>query len=124
MALTAVETLFLSRVAFDALREHDPSVDRFLAALFDDRLRRVTARLVEALYVPAPKRALRRIADLARQFGRDEIPLTQEDIASLAGTTRPTVNRALGEAEDLGAVALSRGRVRVINEGTLASLLG
>ena len=36
-------------------------------------------------------------------FAGAEIPLTQHDLASLAGTTRPTVNRVLRVAETAGA---------------------
>lgn len=123
VALTPVETLYLSREVFDELRQRFPSVDRFLAGLFDDRLRRVTARLVEALYVPAPKRVLRRIAELGATFGADMvIPLTQEDLASLAGTTRPTVNRVLRQVEQSGALQLERGNLRVLDGDAIARL--
>ena len=43
------------------------------------------------------------------------VPLTQEDLAGLAGTTRPTVNEMPRRMEGLGAVALARGRVEVLD---------
>lgn len=123
VALSATETLYLSRADFDAVRSTDPSVDRFLAGLFNDRLRRTSARLLEALYVPTPQRVLRRVAEVAETFGTDGvIPLTQEDVATLAGTTRPTVNRALRKAEEAGAVQLSRGRIRIVDVPALTRL--
>ena len=42
-------------------------------------------------------------------------PLTQEDIAAMAGTSRATVNRVLREEEKLGSVALARGRTTVLD---------
>jgi CRP/FNR family transcriptional regulator, cyclic AMP receptor protein len=123
VALAAVETLYLSRADFEAVRTTDPSVDRFLAGLFEERLRRTSARLLEALYVPTPQRVLRRVADVAATFGADGvIPLTQEDVATLAGTTRPTVNRALRKAEEAGAVSLTRGRIRIVDVAALGRL--
>ena len=125
VALTPVETLYLSREIFDDLRRRHPSVDRFLATLFDDRMRRQSTLLIEALHVPAPKRVMRRIAALAEQFAPESdgtIPLTQEDLASLAGTTRPTVNRVLREAEDAGAVRVTRGRLQVVDNEVLFQL--
>jgi CRP-like cAMP-binding protein len=123
VSLTPVETLYLSREIFDDLRRHHPSVDRFLAALFNDRLQRVSARLVEALYVPAPDRVLRRIAELADTFGPEgTISLTQEDLASLAGTTRPTVNRVVRQAEKAGAVRATRGNLCVVDRELLTRL--
>jgi CRP-like cAMP-binding protein len=123
VTLTAVESLYFSREVFDGLRRRHPSTDRFLATLFDDRLRRVSARLVEALYVPAPTRVMRRIAELAETFGTEAaIPLTQEDLASLAGTTRPTVNRAIRLAEESGAVRATRGHLHVLDTEIVARL--
>ena len=123
VALGTVDTLFVARVVFDELRERDAALERFLTTLLDTRLRRVTDRLVEALYTPAPRRVLRRGAELAQRFGDgNSIPLTQDDVASMAGTTRPTVNRTLRQAEAAGAIALTRGSIWVIDAEVLANL--
>jgi CRP/FNR family cyclic AMP-dependent transcriptional regulator len=120
-----VGTHYLSREVFDYLRRQHPSVDRFLASLFDERLRRASARLVEALYVPAPQRVMRRVAALAEMFDPDGvIPLTQEDLASLAGTTRPTVNRVLRQAEQVGAIRLSRSSIQILDAVAVSALAG
>jgi len=121
-ALTAVESLYLGRDAFDDLRARHPSVDRFLATLLEDRLRRVSERLTEALYVPAPERVLRRLLDAAESLGDRPVPLTQLDLASLAGTTRPTVNRILRSAEHAGAIVLHRGDIEVVDRVLLGRL--
>ena len=39
------------------------------------------------------------------------MPLTQDDLAGLCGTTRPTVNRLLSKLCDRQLVELTRGRV-------------
>jgi CRP/FNR family transcriptional regulator, cyclic AMP receptor protein len=123
ITLTAVETLYLSRETFNELRARHPSVDRYLVALFDERLRRLSARLVEALYVPAPTRVMRRIAEMAETFGDDRaIPLTQEDVANLAGTTRPTVNRVIRQAENAGALRLGRGSLFIVDKDLVTRL--
>ncbi len=122
LALTAVETLYVSRAVFDELRDHQPSVDRFLVVLLDDRLQRLNDRLTEVLFVPADQRVLRRLSELAASFPDSEIPVTQHDLASLAGTTRPTVNRALRAAGSAGALKLGRGRIVVLDTGLLERL--
>jgi CRP-like cAMP-binding protein len=43
------------------------------------------------------------------------VPFTQEDLAGLAGTTRPTVNRTLRQAELAGLLVLKRGRVEFLD---------
>jgi CRP/FNR family transcriptional regulator, cyclic AMP receptor protein len=124
VALEAVETLFLSRTAFLDLRDGDPILDRVMVALLTARVLRLTNQLVEALFVPAPTRVLRRVADAAGLYGDGGIPLTQQEIASLAGCTRPTVNRALRTAEEAGMVDLARRRIRVLDVAGLRKLAG
>ncbi len=124
VALCRVDSLFLSRAALNELRQQDASINYFLASVLDSRLRRVTDRLIEALYTPAPHRVIRRVLELATQFPLEApIPLTQDDVASMAGTTRPTVNRALRAAEAAGAVRLTRGAIQVLDTAALANLV-
>ena len=113
VALERVETYFLSKSAFVALREADRTFDRILLRLLAARVLRLTDQLVEALYVPATTRVIRRIADAASLYGDGTIPLTQEEVAAMAGTTRPTVNRVLRAAQEAGALDLARGRIEV-----------
>jgi CRP-like cAMP-binding protein len=124
IALEPVETLFLSRAAFVALRGEDPVLDRIMVRLLTARVLRLTDQLVEALFVPAPTRVLRRVADAANLYGDGGIPLTQQEIASMAGCTRPTVNRALRGAEAAGMVDLARRRIRVLDVSGLRQLSG
>ena len=113
VALEAAETYFLPKAAFMALREAERTFDRILLRLLTGRVLRLTDQLVEALYVPATTRVIRRIADAASLYGDGTIPLTQQEVAAMAGTTRPTVNRVLRSAQEAGALDLARGRIAV-----------
>lgn len=123
VALERTETLMLHRDAFAELRQNQPSVDEFLLALLADEVRRLSNLLVEALYVPAETRVLRRLFALTELYGDGdgppEIPLTQEDLASLAGTSRSTVNRVLGGIEKDEIVVVRRGRIIVTDARAL-----
>ena len=125
VALEAVETRALHRDDFEDLRSKQPSIERFLVDLLAAQVRRLTGQVLEALYVPAEKRVIRRTADLARLYdsadvdGTTEIPMRQEDIASMAGTTRPTANRVLKQLEDDGVLLLSRGRTVILDRAEL-----
>jgi len=119
MAMEPTETLSIDESTFSDLRRDDPIVSDFLVELLAARVHRLTARLLDALYLPADVRLRRRILELAEVYG-DMVPLTQEDLAGLAGTTRATVNRALRAEEKLGAIELSRGRLRIIDRAGLA----
>jgi CRP-like cAMP-binding protein len=106
------ETLALHRNAFEALRRQRPAVDRALATILAERIRRLNELLLEAHHVEADIRVRRRLLELADVFG-GSILLTQDEIAQTAGTSRATVNRVLREEEAAGSVVLGRGRTTV-----------
>jgi CRP-like cAMP-binding protein len=112
------ETLSLHRDAFEALRRTRPQVDRSLAEILAERLRRVNDLLKEAHYVDADVRVRRRLVELGEAFD-GTVPLTQEEIAQTAGTSRATVNRVLREEEAAGAVELGRGRTTITDAAAL-----
>ena len=49
-----------------------------------------------------------------------EVPLTQEELAELAGTTRSTVNRILRDEAKRGTIKLERGRTIVLDREQIA----
>jgi CRP-like cAMP-binding protein len=74
-------------------------------------------QLLDALCTSADDRVTHRLAELADIYadGGNEAFLTfrQDDLASIAGTTRPTANRVLKQLETAGIVRLSRGQIVV-----------
>src|SRR3954452_12502281 len=125
-ALEPLQTMVLSRSDFVRLRDDHPDIDALLVDILAARVQQLTTGLTEALYVPAEQRVLRRLAELADLYADHKativIPLTQDDLATMAGTTRPTANRVLNSAEDRGAIALSRGRIEVTDLRALRRL--
>jgi len=129
VALEGSETLAISREDFDRLRADHPSVQAFLVQVLAEQVRRLSRQVMESLYVPADDRVLRRLAELVPIYAPAdgeavEIPLTQEDLASMAGTPRATVNRVLREAERAGMIKLGRGRMTVLDAAALAAKCG
>lgn len=118
-ALEAGETRSVFRDDFAALQRAHPGVKDVLLRLLAEGLRRSTDRVVEAHHVDAETRVRRRLVDLAATYEDAVVPLTQEDIAAMAGTSRATVNRVLREEVKLGAVALARGRSTVLDRDAL-----
>jgi CRP-like cAMP-binding protein len=118
-ALEPAETYSIGQADFEELRRAHPSVNSILVSVLANAVRRMDELLVEAFYVGAEKRVLRRVRDLAALYGDGSgpitIPLTQEDMAGLAGTSRATVNRVLREEEERGTLRLSRGRTTVVD---------
>ena len=125
-SLDPTETLVVSGEAFNELRHRHPRLNELLLEIASARIPRLSGQLVEALFVRADKRVLRRVLALAELHGGGAagttIPVRQDDVAELAGTSRPTVNRALKEAEAGGAVALGRGHITVVDPDRLSAL--
>jgi CRP/FNR family cyclic AMP-dependent transcriptional regulator len=118
VALEASRTLTLSRQDFLALRLSSPGVEQMLVETLAQRVDELSQALLEALYVGVDRRVIRRLADLARTYqvpGEETvtIPITQDDLAGMAGATRPTVNQVLQRLAASGTVALGRGRIEL-----------
>lgn len=124
IALEPTDTLVVSRREFDALRERQPAVERFLVAVLTAQVARLTAQVTEALFVPVETRLARRLCNLVEVYGTVAdgatpatlvLPLTQADLASMVGTSRQTCNRILRKFAAQGLVQLDRGRTEVLD---------
>lgn len=126
VALEPTETWALHRNEMNALRAKHPEVDQALLEAVVGAVRRMSQALLEALYVPVESRLMRQLTELAKTYPADAtgnivIPLTQDDLAGLVGTTRPTVNQLLAKLVDRDLLRISRGKVTIINLPGLAA---
>jgi CRP/FNR family transcriptional regulator, cyclic AMP receptor protein len=87
------------------------------ADLLTTRARRAAALAVDLAWLDVRTRIARRLEDLADRFGRPVdggrlilLPLTQDEVAALAGTTRESANRAL-------RASVAEGEIRVAARG-------
>ena len=120
VALEPSQTLALSRADFTALRRQYPGVEHLLVQLLARRVEDLSSSLLEALYVGVDRRVNRRLLELADTYrgsaqGSVTIPITQDDLAGMAGATRPTVNQVLQRLAATNTVALGRGRIEVLD---------
>jgi CRP/FNR family transcriptional regulator, cyclic AMP receptor protein len=120
-ALEPAETRSVHRVDFERLRRRHPETASVIIGILSGQVRRLTRHLLDALYVPADKRVLRRLVEVGALYENGVVPLTQEDFAGLAGTSRATVNRVLREEEARGTVKLGRGRTTVLDADALSA---
>lgn len=114
VAIGAVETLTIRRDDFVELQSRHPAVTNVLVEVLAAQVRRLSEQLLDAHSMGAEKRVVKRLALLAFEFRVGDaatLPITQEELASLAGTTRPTANRALQALVDSGTIQLGRGRI-------------
>lgn len=130
-AMKSTEVLVLHRQAFrQHLLSNPQAAVRIIEAL-SRRLRRTTESVEELTSLSVRQRMARRLLELAERYGvrQDsgiliDLDLSQEAMASLAGTTRESANRALGYLRDQGIVQIDRVRVLVTRPEDLKKLAG
>ncbi len=110
VAIEDTEMFFLPRRDFLNLLEREPPIALHLIGLLSARLRDVIDRLEETTFLPSAIRLARRILVLAADYGT-EVHASQEELASLTGVTRETVNRHLQSWKRNGVISLARGRL-------------
>lgn len=124
-ALEPAETLVVRGSELRRLAQRHPSLDEVLVRVLAERVAFLSERLVEAYTVDAETRVARRVLELARVYGGGApvvIPVIQDELAALAGTSRATVNRVLRDAERRGLVELRRGRTILLDAEGMARL--
>lgn len=125
IALEPTETLALHRDQINRVRREHPVMDQALLEAVVGEVRRLSVALLDAMYSPVPTRLARHLVALARTYpadakGRIVIPLTQDDLAGLCGTTRATVNQLIGKLSDRKLLEVARGRVTITDLPGLA----
>lgn len=122
-AMCPTSTLTLHRHAFREAIQTMPAIAVLVLEELSVRLRRTNTYVEHLASHSAPQRVVRTLLDLADQHGESDdgvtarinLHLTQDDLASLAGTTRETVNRVLSSLRDQGLIQIERARVSVLN---------
>lgn len=128
IALEQAQTISIHEIDFSRVRRQYPQMAEALISVLAAQVRRLSEQVLDALYLPAEHRVRKQLAHAAALYGpagegERVIPLTQEEIAGLAGTSRATVNRVLREEQRRGTVQLSRGQTIVRDVERLAGSL-
>lgn len=127
LALGPAETRVLSGAAFHAARERFPAVNQILVDLLAERVRELSGRLLETMYVGLDRRVYRCLLRLGEVYGGPApvvVPMTQDQLSDLVGGTRPSVNQVLQRLQERGVIELGRGRVTLLDPATLTRKAG
>ncbi len=110
-ALGDARILLLSSGAWPTHAERNPEINLKLAASIGRRITRLQKKLEEISRVGVEGRVASALLDLIADFGtpaaggiRLDVPLSQEDLARLAGTTRETCSSTVAEFSRRGVV--------------------
>jgi CRP-like cAMP-binding protein len=108
----------------------DARIAARISATLGRRLGELEQRLSDAIFKSVPERIASTLATLteghaSRAIGRGvQVKLTHEQLAALAGTSRETTTKILGEFADQGLVSLGRGRVNILDVPRLRRVAG
>lgn len=129
IALEEVHTLALDGADFLEFLARHPHAVRAILQLVVRRLRETDRRLVETRTESTATRLARDLLMLGARFGTPadeglllDVPLSQEQLASLVGASREAVNAALGDLRHRGAVATGRMRITLLDVDLLREL--
>lgn len=122
VALRDTELLCLPSAEFRALHSSSIGFNQFLVSHLNQRLGQAMA-IIDAGRTRSPEQ---RIAlSLSRLFWSRtrQLDLTQDELASLAGMSRQTANRALNALQQVGLISLSMNRIAILDDAGLNALL-
>lgn len=123
LAAEPCAVLVLEREAFAAAMRSTPSIVFSVAKQIAGRFHKIESRVEDLVFRNARSRVASAILKLAKDFGQQEdgrlviqLRLTHAELATLVGTSRPTVSIALGELEDDDIIDRSNGRIVIVDD--------
>lgn len=108
----------------------DPRIAARIAEILGRRLAEMERRLSDSVFKTAPQRIASTLIALSAQPGRLSVgrapivALTHEQIATLAGTSRETTTKILGEFAERRLIRLARGRITVLDSSRIRAEAG
>ncbi len=130
-ALEPVDLLILHRRDFHAFLLEHPAVAIELLVLVCRRLRETDDQLEDLNFLPLRTRLAKRLVDLAEHFGTETdaggvrigIPMSQQFLASMIGTSREAVNKQLRSWEEDGIIVLGNRAVTIVDPDALGQIV-
>jgi CRP-like cAMP-binding protein len=112
----------IGRGEFMGLLNRDPDLSAAIARSVVDKVRTATSRRIDFAGCDVTTRFARVLLDLANRYGKQVpegrricCPLTQTELATLAGAAEPTVQRTLRQLKAEGIVAIGYRETTVLD---------
>lgn len=129
-AMQRTEVLVLHRQAFHNYLMANPPAALHIIEVLSERLRYTTENAERLVALNVNQRIACKLLELMERYGVPQqdgvlinLNLSQETIATLAGTTRESVNRILSNLRQQGIVQVDRARIRVLQPQKLEEIL-
>ena len=130
-ATGTVRALIVGHDKFSSFLDSYPGASRAYRRVVTQRWSETAATLRRRSVTSGAQRLAFLLLDLAGQHGSETgdgiyvaMPLSQEDLASLAGTSRATVTRALGNWRQRGFIRTGQRRITIVDPGALRQAAG
>ena len=118
-ALEESQVLMVPYAELRLLYESNPSALWSAVALLARRLRAMDQALSDTVFLDVMGRTAKRLLDMAGDDDEFEMPLTQEELASMVGASRERVNKAIHAFEKLGWVTHDQRHYKITNRRNL-----
>lgn len=118
-ALEESQVLMVPYAELRLLYESNPSALWSAVALLARRLRAMDQALSDTVFLDVMGRTAKRLLDMAGDADEFEMPLTQEELASMVGASRERVNKAIHAFVKLGWVTHDQRHYRITNRRNL-----
>lgn len=129
VAIDQCGVLKLPKKVFIELMQTAPSFSFAISKQVGKRLQRIETRAEDLIFKSATSRMAKMISLLANDLGQENnnrisinVRLTQGEIATLVGCSRPTVNLTLNDFKKQGIIELEDGYLSIIKPNKLEEL--
>ena len=112
--LQKTELLVIPKKEFISIIHRSPTVAMGIIRMLSYRIRENTLILENALFQQLPERVLLLLKEIARFFPNKEVTLSQEDIATILGATRPRVTEALHALQKKNVLKIAHKKIIVL----------
>ena len=123
----ALEASTVVSVPYDAVRrvlEQRPSLLWGLMRIMAGRLRVADQALADSVFLDVTGRTAKRLLELSGDADEFQLPLTQEELASLVGASRERVNKSIATFVRLGWMEQRDRRYRIVDRRQLVLRAG
>jgi CRP-like cAMP-binding protein len=131
VAIEATELLGLDRRDFLALLRSRPQLSIRLLQVLAERVRRISEFVEDTVFLDLPTRLAKKLLSLAASYGkpvgdglRIDVKLSQQELGTMVGTTRESVNKQLRAWREQGIVTSQRGHLVILRRAELERLSG
>jgi CRP/FNR family transcriptional regulator, cyclic AMP receptor protein len=126
VATEQTETLMLRRDEFLKFIVSSPELAIDMMRVLSRRLRETDEFIEDAIFLDVPGRLAKKLLELANQYGRHtpigtviSLRMTQQELATMVGATRESVNKHLRSYRSRGILEIDRQRIIILRPSEL-----